>query len=726
MNHFIKPGQIIGSGEVKYRVIYATSVDCVLCDLNKKTSLKFYSVGTEALINMLDNGTYLILDDGEDYPKFDENALPPVWREAYLRNKKITNAVRNEYGPDYLTLTGKQPKPVLEKIREEAKISKSNMWKIIIRWIQNGCRDYSLVNEHYFAPKKNDLSKVKKAGRKTESGRSPFEFTPQDIAYVDEAVHAFSKNRIMTMHDAYDTLLNHYKVLMTHEDGSVYPDFPADCKYPSYRQFIYQLHKRLSKNDIDVIKTSAREVRNQKRVLLGKERGGLIYPGELCDADATPVDYFLVSQYNPEKIVGRANMYLIIDVLSGMIFGASMSFEDNSNAAVLNLLLSLKREQRDLLLKETGFTISSDDLWPTDVLPTRLRTDKGVEFTSKETMRRLKELGITAEPVPAASGSLKGSVEKEFRQFNLAHAEEFLHAGLIEKRNDSDHKEMAFISISGMRKLMVSYILYHNEHVIESRERSREMIEKEIESSPKSLWQYYSVKNPLTHTINCSNVEYIWKLMSSGNASLTRKGIYFKGLYYTSPRDVKLNARLMSLQKAEPFSIRYDESDVAHLYYISDNAIVQAILNPSVPEYRDYNGMTWDAYNQMHKADIEQRRVAKLKNNVEKTNHRERVQMILQEGTKLKPSTKNLKANRIEEKQRDNNDHSVSDRITGTITGAENSKTIIDAEHKEVHGEHPADENTSTAANLDVPVVTDNDTDDDIKAKMIKIARGEK
>ena len=100
--------------------------------------------------------------------------------------------------------------------------------------------------------------------------------------------------------------------------------------------------------------------------------------------------------------------------------------------------------------------------------------------------------------------------------------------------------------------------------------------------------------------------------------------------------------------------------------------------------------------------------------------------MILQEGTKLKPSTKNLKANRIEEKQRDNNDHSVSDRITGTITGAENSKTIIDAEHKEVHGEHPADENTSTAANLDVPVVTDNDTDDDIKAKMIKIARGEK
>lgn len=725
MDHFIKPGQIIGSGKINYRVIYASPVDCVLCDLTKKTSLKFYSVGTEALINMLNAGTYSILDDGEDYPTFDENALSPSWRETYLRNKKIVNAVKNEYGPDYCELSGKQPKPVLNKIREETNISKSGMWKIIIKWIQSGCRDYSLVNERYFLPKEKNLTKVKRGGRKSESGRSPFEFTPQDIAYIDEAVQVFSKNRMMSMQDAYDMLLSHYKVLMEHENGAVYPDFPAGCKYPSYRQFSYQLHKRLSQSDIDIIKTSAREMRNQKRVLLGKERGGLIYPGELCDADATPTDYFLVSKYDPEKVVGRANMYLIIDVLTGMIFGASMSFEDNSNAAVLNLLLSLKREQRDLLLKETGFTLSSDDVWPTDVLPTKLRTDKGVEFTSKETMRRLKELGITAEPVPAASGSLKGSVEKEFRQFNLAHAEEFLHAGLIEKRYDSDHKEMACISVLGMRKLMVSYILYHNVRVIESRERSREMIEKGIESSPKSLWQYYSAKNPLTHIITCSSLEYIWKLISSAKASLTRKGIYFKGLYYTSPCDVKLNARLMSLQKAEKFNIRYDESDVSHLYYVSDNTVVQATLNPSVPEYNDYKGMTWDEYNRMHKIDIEQRRAGKLKNNVEKANHRERVQMILQEGTKLKPSAKNLKENRSEEKERDNNEHSTSALIAKTMTAAENTKPVIDAEHNEIHDEQSADKKSLASSNLDVPVVTANDSDDDIKAKMMKIARGE-
>lgn len=725
MDNIIKPGQIVGSGKAKYRVIYANPVNCILCDLNKKT-LSIYSVGTEALLNMLNTGTYSVLDSGDKYPVFEEEALPPKWREAYLRNKKIVSAVKNAYGPDYLKLLGKQPKPELKKIREEAEISNVSLWRIITNWIQSGCRDYSLVNERYFLPKEESLTKVKKAGRKADSGRSPFEFTSQDISYVDEAVQAFSKNRVMTIQDAYDMLLNHYKVLIKHENGAVYPDFPADCKYPSYRQFKYQLHKRLSNNDINVIKTSAREVRNQKRVLLGKERSGLIYPGELCDADATPTDYFLVSQYNPEKVVGRANMYLIIDVLSGMIFGASMSFEDNSNAAVLNLLLSLKREQRDLLLKETGFTLSSDDVWPTDVLPTKLRTDKGVEFTGKETMRRLKELGITAEPVPAASGSLKGSVEKEFRQFNIAHAEEFLHAGLIEKRYDSDHKEMACISVIGMRKLMVSYIIYHNVRVIESRERSREMIEKGIDASPKSLWQFYSAKNPLTHIINCSNLEYIWKLLSSAKASLTRKGIYFRGLYYTSPSDIKLNTRLMSLQNTEKLNIRYDESDVSHLYYVSDNAVVQAVLNPSIPEYRDYKGLTWDEYTQMHKEDLEQKRAAKLRNNVEKANHRERVQMILQEGAKLKPNAKNLKENRSEEKERDNNDHSSAVRITETTADDRSIKTITGTERIESNEEYPADENTSTAANLNVPVVTEDDTDADIKAKMIKIARGEK
>ncbi|MDX8420358.1 transposase family protein [Stecheria sp. CLA-KB-P133] len=725
MNNFIKPGQIIGSGTVKYRVIYASAVDCVLCDLNK-TSLSFYSIGTEALINLLNAGTYSILDDGEEYPLFDENALPPKWREAYLRNKKIVSAVKNEYGPDYLKLIGKQPKPALQKIREEADISNVSLWKIITHWMQSGCRDYSLVNERYFLPKQKDSTTVKKAGRKTDSGKSPFEFTSKDISYVDEAVQDFAKNRVMSMQDAYDRLLSHYKVLITHKDGSVYPDFPAGCKYPSYRQFAYQLHKRLSKRDIDVIKTSAREERNQKRVLLGKERGGLIYPGELCDADATPTDYFLVSKYDPEKVVGRANMYLIIDVLTGMIIGESMSFEDNSNAAVLNLLLSLKREQRDLLLNETGFTLASDDIWPTDVLPTKLRTDKGVEFTSKETMRRLKELDITAEPVPAASGSLKGSIEKEFRQFNLAHAEEFFHAGLIEKRYDSDHKEMACISVQEMRKLMVSYIIYHNTRVIESRERSREMIEKEIDASPKSLWQYYCAKNPLTHLINCNNIEYIWKLMTTAKASLTRKGIYYKGLYYTSPRDVELNVRLMSLQSTEKFDIRYDESDVSHLYYVSNNAVVQAVLNPSVSEYQDYKGMTWDEYLHLHSMDIEQKRAAKLKNNVEKTNHRERVQMILQEGSKLKPSAKNLKANRIEEKERDNNEHSAAARIEGIILDAKNTETVINTGGNEINNEQPADEKSTATSDLKVPVVTDDDSDADIKAKMMKIARGEK
>lgn len=45
------------------------------------------------------------------------------------------------------------------------------------------------------------------------------------MLYVEEAVQAFSKNRVMTTQDTYDMLLSHYKVLITHENGPIYPDF---------------------------------------------------------------------------------------------------------------------------------------------------------------------------------------------------------------------------------------------------------------------------------------------------------------------------------------------------------------------------------------------------------------------------------------------------------------------------------------------------------------------
>lgn len=660
MSKMIRIGDIIKDNESQnnYSVVYVSSQKTVLCLITKsKNRLYLYEHPTKLLMDEVNNGHKVV--ERQESIVVNEVEFSDKAKNIYQRNIAIINAIKQEYGPLYTGLIGRGPKPVINKLCEDYELSRPAIWRIIDKYLQSGCQLSSLVENR--GTKKGTSTIGKRMTGSTEGTKT---LTDQDIKYMDESIENIRKRKshVFTKKDAYvEMLQQHYSQMVVNEDGSVSSILLPLGEYPSIRQYYNYLHKKLPKSEYEKIRTSEHEYRNNHRALTGSERDGLTYPGELCDIDATATDIYLVSQADPTQLVSRGHMYLIIDVLTGMIISGSVSFEDNSNAAVTQVLMNLRREGRDCLLKETETTLKCEECWPADVHPGTLRCDRGSEFVSKEFRRKCKELGITIQFVTAASGSLKGSIEKEFHQFNLSLGDSFEHGGQILKRYDSDHKKTACLNIVDMRKIMVSYIIYHNGHVIESRQRTPEMVNQNISPSPIELWKFYSQKNE-AHFFAISLDQFIWSIMKPAKASMTRRGILFKDLHYYNALDVYLVKFMEANMPAEKMDIRYDEASMSHIYYLREGVFFEAHLKEEDVEFAD---MSYDMYIKLKKKANIQKEHDRHHNIQQRIQHNERLEKIAKkrEDAPIPDQKSNIQKNIKVEKEMDNKVESVTNLI---------------------------------------------------------------
>ena len=92
-----------------------------------------------------------------------------------------------------------------------------------------------------------------------------------------------------------------------------------------------------------------------------------------------------------------------------------------------------------LLIGENRY--ENRDIWPSNIIPNRVRVDKGAEFRSNQFERICNELGIERNIVLPGCGSLKGIVEQSFRQLHLKQNHHLENHGLITKRHDSKHHQ---------------------------------------------------------------------------------------------------------------------------------------------------------------------------------------------------------------------------------------------------------------------------------------------
>lgn len=415
--------------------------------------------------------------------------------------------------------------------------------------------------------------------------------TAKVLEEFKEALEYYKSGRVKTFRGAFSYMnVKHYY------DGPIIGGVDLskllpETQRPTYRQFYYYCHKNLTKKDKDIIKTSKQEQRNNKRLLLSDSLKGVEGPGDLVEIDACEIDVSLVAETNREQCVGRPIVYAMLDVYTRSIIAVSIAFDNNSNLALTNLFLNLG-DDKVKYCKRYGIDITSD-MWKSNIIPNRIRCDRGCDFKSKEFEKICNRLVIQRELVSGGSGSLKGSIEQIFRQIHLAQNLVLENYGMIEKRHDSNHHRESTLTLSEYIPILLNYILKHNQEYMSTYKCTKEMIKLGIKPIPSNIWDYgcekYGSPRPIV-----DRYQYMYDLMIEKKGVLTRKGIVFNGLYYINIDDKELLNDMIKVEnKRIPFRLRYDPRSVDCIYYVRNSKLYIANLNEDMTSNLDYLGMTF-------------------------------------------------------------------------------------------------------------------------------------
>ena len=544
---------------------------------------------------------------------YDYDQLTDKQKSAYHFKKDLMDRVVNAYSHDFLSLMGKETKPVINEILSEGHIIKSTLWNNIRKYLQSGFNIYAVINIH-----SNDshggygsYTYQKKPGRPSKNGLSlGIPYSPTVIEHFLDALNQYKKGRNMTYRAAYDWMLRkYYSYTVESPDGLTSKPLSA-VEIPTFSQFAYFMKNTLTQKDRDIIKTSAMEYRNNKRLLLSDVMYDVMGPCDRVQMDECEIDVSLVSEFNPDQSIGRPIVYAMIDVYTRMILAVAVSFDNNSVLGMTNCLLNLADDKVQYCAKY-GIKIT-EDMWPSCYLPHRILTDRGAEYMSKEAKRICNELNITLEPVPAGTGSLKGCVEQLFHQIHTTQNTLLEHNGQISKRHDSKHHTESCLTIDAFTNILVNYVVKHNSNIIENYRPEPDMIKEHIALSPLSLWRYGCKKYGTPNKIQ-NIYQYCYSLMAPQKATLDRRGITCNGLYYLNANDHDLHIRMQELQnKREKIEVRLDPRDIGSVYYVKDNKLVHAPLNDKKFGNAGFAGLSLQEWNTIRDVISAKKREGKL------------------------------------------------------------------------------------------------------------------
>lgn len=410
---------------------------------------------------------------------------------------------------------------------------------------------------------------------------------------ISQFYHTSEKRSLVA---AYEKMIQEY---YSEEDLSNYDDLHGSTnmqdRIPSLVQFKYWYDLEHGQNVEKKISTriGKREYLQNYRPITGNSTAEVTGPGARYQVDATVGDVYLVSSYNRKWIIGRPVIYVVIDVFSRMITGVYVGLEGPS---WLGMMMALANTATDKVeyCRQYGIDISADD-WPCHHLPDAILGDRG-ELISKNANVVTQNLNIKIENAAPFRPDWKGIVERRFRIINEK-VKPFIPGAVdidFNQRGGRDYRLDSKLDLEQFTQIVIQMILHHNnQHMLKDYPRTVEMIADEVIPIPAKLWQWGIVHcSGRLRTLDPDLIKL--NLMPRGNATITEKGIKFKGIYYTCDRaDREMwfsNARAGSLSRAEKkLEVSYDPRKVDYIYIPAQDgrSFTQCILLESQSKYSD-------------------------------------------------------------------------------------------------------------------------------------------
>lgn len=366
---------------------------------------------------------------------------------------------------------------------------------------------------------------------------------------------------------AYDLMIKEYFTEKTQlPTGEIKLQLKEANQIPSMGQFRYWYSKTYSINETISSRKGQSKFDRDHRAILGKSDTNVIGPGSQYQIDATVGDIYLVSRFNRANIIGRPVIYFVIDVFSRLITGIYVGLEGPS---WIGSMMALANAASDKIAFCESYGIDiSEEQWPSHHIPDVILADRG-EMESKSVETLINALNVRVDNAPPYRADMKGIVEQLFKTVNMK-TTIFLPGHVkpdMSQRGGKDYRLDAKLDIFQFTKIIIQYVLNHNnEHLLESYERSSDMIESDVIPIPKNLWEFgITHRSGRLRSVSENTIKIC--LMPSASGLVTAKGIRFKGIIYLNERAIAEHwfetARAKGSYK---INISYDPRNMSNVY----------------------------------------------------------------------------------------------------------------------------------------------------------------
>ena len=512
---------------------------------------------------------------------------------------------------------------------------------------------------------------MKKPGRKTiegypDSGRL---LTAQDFENFDRAINYYKKGpeksqkkndqyHTMKFYKAYDWMIQNLYIDLIETNNGYIAQSVQDP--PSYRQFLYYFHKKVTKKEIDTIKSSEIEVNNTGRIQKGDTLRDSMGPMDIVEVDAWDAGFQLVSMHNPETNIGRPTVYAMIDTFSRLVVAVSVSLEKNSYIGITNLFMNLVTEPKKLL-EDCGLSFSYIPM-VSHFLPNTIRLDNGSEFISKDFDTICNLLNLHHQNVPAATGSMKGNVEQLWNRLDNAISLAMEKHGKVLKRHDDRSKEEACLNLKEFEALIYTCVIAFNQREMKGYLLRPDMLKYTDESGqklkprPDALWMY-GIKHYLSPKRIKDEKQFLYNLMLKKTASYSKEGIKWKEImYWPEDNDTLLLKKLYdSGVKWTKITVHIDPRCLDFIWYRERTGEMHVLkLNTCKAGMIDFQGMSLSEFGEYRKELNKTRKHAEAEARKNRASLDQYLQQQVNEYIETKERTsvspKNLRENHRKEK----------------------------------------------------------------------------